>query len=334
MEFLDKPNRKILFELDKNARASYAQLGRASGVSSYAVRYRLENLLEQGVIGKPHAIVDYGRLGLNEYRILLKLQGADDSEIDSIIGFLRRCPEVCWLVRFDGVFQVGMVVRVSHVAELSLLLDRLQTKFAGTVVRRAFQICIQSEYLMRDYLVRNTRPLAKARKAEAFSALYCIDAANEQIINILERNCRLSAADIAERLGRGKPVPTPLSREAVLQRIKRLEKDQLITGYTFSLNHGLVKQSYYKVMFEFSSHSPEPVARFLQRCREEPRVTRIIKGMGEWDYELNLEVEDNTQYREIIRRITSAQAKLIKDSWSLVVLKRYSVARDKDSADE
>ena len=51
-----------------------------------------------------------------------------------------------------------------------------------------------------------------------------IESADVRLLNLLRENARLSTAEIARRLG--------LSRTTVQSRIERLERDEVITGYT------------------------------------------------------------------------------------------------------
>lgn len=54
-----------------------------------------------------------------------------------------------------------------------------------------------------------------------------LDDADRQLISLLSANARLPAALLARRLG--------LSRSAVQERLKRLERDGVIAGYTVTL---------------------------------------------------------------------------------------------------
>ena len=47
---IDLKDRKILFELDKNARISYAQIGKKVGLSTEVVHYRIKRFEEKGII--------------------------------------------------------------------------------------------------------------------------------------------------------------------------------------------------------------------------------------------------------------------------------------------
>jgi Lrp/AsnC family transcriptional regulator, leucine-responsive regulatory protein len=64
VESLDATDWRILAELQRDGRASYAQLGRAVSLSPSAVTDRVRRLEEAGVIAGYSAVVDPDRLGL------------------------------------------------------------------------------------------------------------------------------------------------------------------------------------------------------------------------------------------------------------------------------
>jgi Lrp/AsnC family transcriptional regulator, leucine-responsive regulatory protein len=62
-ELLDAVNRRLLLELQTDARLSLAELGRRVGLSAPAVGERLQRLREEGVVRGYRAELDPGALG-------------------------------------------------------------------------------------------------------------------------------------------------------------------------------------------------------------------------------------------------------------------------------
>ena len=70
---LDLKDRKILSEIEMNARISFASLGKKVRLSKQVVKYRLEKLLKEEIIQGYNALIDLGRLGESIYVIYFKL---------------------------------------------------------------------------------------------------------------------------------------------------------------------------------------------------------------------------------------------------------------------
>ena len=73
MRKLDLIDRKILLELDTNARASFSQIGKKLRIGKNNVQYRVKRLLEDGVIKKFVTQFSLGILGLFLGKIFLQL---------------------------------------------------------------------------------------------------------------------------------------------------------------------------------------------------------------------------------------------------------------------
>ena len=67
---LDKKDRKILYQLDLNSRATLSDLTKKVGLSKQVVDYRIKNLLKNKVIKQFYIIVNFTKLD-SEYSIVL-----------------------------------------------------------------------------------------------------------------------------------------------------------------------------------------------------------------------------------------------------------------------
>ncbi|MEJ6951210.1 Lrp/AsnC family transcriptional regulator [Natronospora cellulosivora (SeqCode)] len=62
---LDELDMKLIKDLSKDSRISYAELGRKYELSRVGIRERINNLVEKGVIEKFTIVVDHEKLGKN-----------------------------------------------------------------------------------------------------------------------------------------------------------------------------------------------------------------------------------------------------------------------------
>jgi Lrp/AsnC family transcriptional regulator, leucine-responsive regulatory protein len=323
MSNLDKADRRIMFELDKNARARYSVLARQLKMPQETVRYRVQRLVEAGVIQKFFTVVDSAKLGFAFYKVLLKLHSATEDVVQESIAFLKQMTSLSWIVRLDGCYDIGFVVKVERVMALSAALDQVSAKLCNFIAKRSVSINILGEYLRRDYLTGAQRKAGKPALYSADALPYSLDPANRTIIGLLTQDARMSAAYIARTLVEQGKIHAPLSPEAVQARIKRLESDRVITGYNLVLNHAALGQIHYKVLIYLNPISPEKITAFVEHCRKQPNIVYIIKAVGEWDYELDIEVENVEQYRTIVAELIRHCPHTIKDYTGLIVTKIY-----------
>ena len=81
---LNAKDRKVLAELDFDARQSNSQIGRKVGLSKEVVHYRIQKLLEEGVILRFHTVVNYFKLGIVKFKLYLRLTNASRKKVEEI----------------------------------------------------------------------------------------------------------------------------------------------------------------------------------------------------------------------------------------------------------
>ena len=74
VEKIDVKDRKILYELDINARRSNASIGRKVGLGKDLVNRRIKKLIDKGVIRYFYTMIDATRLGYISCRLFIKFQ--------------------------------------------------------------------------------------------------------------------------------------------------------------------------------------------------------------------------------------------------------------------
>ena len=134
---IDVKDRKILYELDKNSRASFSKIAKSVRLSQETVRYRVNNMIKKGVINKFFTVVDPAKLGYAFYKVLVKLHNVDSEKIDEIVSYLHKKDSVVWFVSIDGNYDLGFVVKV--------------TKWLKIVVN--FLFALAKEFLSLEFLI-------------------------------------------------------------------------------------------------------------------------------------------------------------------------------------
>ncbi len=310
IEKLDRLDLRLLRELDFDSRQSHAALSRKLEVPQETVRYRLNSLVERKVIDRFITLIDAGRLGDTYYKILLKLYNVNEVQVLTIIRQLAGFEAVNWIARTDGIFDIAFTIRVRKLLELSEFVDRLKLEYRQFIHRITFAVNIRAEFAVRDYFVSKKR-LATGVGYTTPERNHEPDELDIRILRLLGNDTRISASSIGERVG--------LSSEAASQRIRKLERNQIITRYTLLPALARLGIENYYVLLYFSAASQQRIDAFTAYCRQEIRIVYFIKALGEWDYELNLEVHSPGEYREIMMSLTKDFSDIIRDYVSLPV---------------
>lgn len=126
-----------------------------------------------------------------------------------------------------------------------------------------------------------------------------LDRYDRAILEVLQREGRISNQDLADRIG--------LSPSPCLRRVRALEESGLITGYRAVLDPkalGLTLMALIHISMD--KHTPERFANFEARIDEIPNIVECLLITGQQaDYQLKAVVEDMDAYQALLlNRIT------------------------------
>ncbi|HTJ97157.1 MAG TPA: Lrp/AsnC family transcriptional regulator [Rhodocyclaceae bacterium] len=126
-----------------------------------------------------------------------------------------------------------------------------------------------------------------------------MDRYDQQILQVLQTEGRISNQDLAERIG--------LSAAPCLRRVRLLEESGLILGYRALLNAKQLGLSLMALIhISMDQHTPERFEHFEQEIAEIPEVLECLLITGQdADYQLKVVVQDMDAYQELLlKRIT------------------------------
>ncbi len=311
---LDLKDRKILYELDANARQSASEIGKKIGLSKQVVVYRIGKLLEMGIIQKFFAILDTSRLGFTTYKIFIRLQNTDISKQNEIIDYIKNNERIQFFISTDGMFDLVFNVLAKDVNELYAFIRELENRYGNYIAEKELVIMIFSTFFSRDYFF-DKKP-TQIRKSMFFGSEAVpikIDKMDEAILSILGIDARTSVNDIAKKVN--------LNADTVGVRIKKLEKARVIQNYAMLPDFSLLNQGSYKVMFSLRNLTEEKEKSLMEYSNTHPNIWFHSKSLGRWDLEMNMDVDNASQFRNIMMEIKSNFSDVIKEYTTLQVSK-------------
>ncbi len=120
-----------------------------------------------------------------------------------------------------------------------------------------------------------------------------LDRIDKNILVELQKNGRLSNVELSKRVGLS---PTPC-----LERVKRLEKDNYITGYQAILNPKKLNASLLVIVeITLTKTSPDVFDDFAKAVHQLDVIQECHLVSGNFDFLLKTRVSDMAAYRELL----------------------------------
>jgi Lrp/AsnC family leucine-responsive transcriptional regulator len=126
-----------------------------------------------------------------------------------------------------------------------------------------------------------------------------LDRTDRRILGILQKDGRLTTVELADRIG--------LSPTATSERLKRLQRDRVIAGFSARLDParlGLGLLVFVEVSLDQTT--PDAFERFAAAVRRAPEVLECHMVAGGFDYLVKTRVADMAAYRRFLGEILLA----------------------------
>src|ERR1700736_3059816 len=142
-----------------------------------------------------------------------------------------------------------------------------------------------------------------------------MDKLDAKILELLQGNGGLSAAEIADRVG--------LSKAPCWRRIRKLQQDGIIRQTVALLDaHSLNVGTTVFVTLKTGNHSEAWFDKFVRAVRDIPEVTEIHRMSGDVDYLMRIVVPDIDAYDVVYKRlIASVEFQDVSASFALETIK-------------
>jgi Lrp/AsnC family transcriptional regulator len=146
-----------------------------------------------------------------------------------------------------------------------------------------------------------------------------VDKLDRRILELLQQNAELTAAEIADKVG--------LSKAPCWRRIKKLQEEGVVKKTVALLDaRALNVGTTVFVMLKTAKHHEAWFEKFVAAVRDIPEVTEIHRMSGEVDYLMRIVVPDIDAYDVVYKRLIAAVEFLdVSASFALETIK-YTTA--------
>lgn len=289
-------DRKILFELDRDGRASFSKIARIIGSTPQVVKYHYERMVDKEIIEKFWAFIDYDKAGYSFFwGYWLKFSGLTKEREEEMYADFRGNTHIPIIMRSDGYADVMLGIISKDVFHHNEVLQGIFEKYGEHITMSDIVVGLGFIKFPRTYLVGKPNTFGSFSASGGTKEAVKLSEVDRKMLSLLQIDGRMEFTEIARTLG--------VSVGLVHKHYSKLVRNGLITKVTYTLNHQNLGLVLYRVLFRIVQFDKKRVDDLYNFCSQHPNIINYVKVMGNWQLMLDIEIESREELRDIIREM-------------------------------
>ena len=303
---LDKADKMILAELDKNCRIASTALAKRVRKSRQAVDYRINNLVKEGVINSFQTAINPHKMGYKLYKIYLKLRNVPQ-EKNKLFDYLKKSGRVYWIGECSGSWDLIFAIFAKNDYEFFELKNEIISNFNKIVIEEEGQILVDVKQYPKMYFTSQiSNPTVFAGELVNNE----LDKLDYNILAEIVNNGRISLVELSE-----KAKSTVI---IVKNRMKKMEERGIIIQYRIGVNLNRLGLELYKAIIKLDRYNKEDEKRLLNYISKLPNIQYLISNL--WSIEPEFVVSNYQEFYEIIENLKKEFPDVIRTVDSLLMI--------------
>ena len=304
----------ILRHLESDSRISFSTIAKKTRKSQQRVSYTVNSLINKGIIKKFYALIDYSKFDIISFRVYFKIRYVNEVSFKEFIDYLVSQTNTLWIATCSGDFDLICTFLASNPSQFNKKLRGIMANFPKQILNYTILTTVVIRSFERQYLA-STPHVFKEVIIGGDRVPVNVDGIDMKILSLISDNSRVSSVDIANKLS--------ITPKTVIERIKKLEKKEIIDGYKPLLS--LETMGYMSILLLIRYHdiTVEIEKRLINYLEMQPNVIGVVKTLGEWDVEVEIEVKNMHDFRKIEMEIRQKFTTLIHEIRSIPIYETF-----------
>lgn len=307
---LDKTDKQLMYWIDLDCRESHASLAKKMRTSAAKVSYRLAQLIKNRAINSFVTLIDYRKLGYRGYAAYFKLKEMSKEELREIVKKIEGIPNIADILLTSGTYDLQLVFLVTSSDEAAEGLWSVRGILEKYILEERLVVNLKTQFFSRThFLDEDAKKEVKPRLVlDAHEVKTEVDEIDDKILSSMAEHADWPLWKIADATGVAGPT--------VYNRIKRLEKNKIIVGYTAKMNPNLRGHYLYRVLAKLRYMPREKREEFMRFLDQHPAIYRSSFTFGGFDLMYDARVVDDGQLRELLRQVYGHfKDEVIRQDW-------------------
>ena len=285
---LDNLDKRIMYELDLDARIPASKLAKKLLKSKETINFRINRIIQNKVLKGFYTIFNNSKLGWYYYKVYIKFKNTTPEKEKEIFDFIQSRNHIAYLGSVEGYFDCIFLVMIKTPKEMSNFMNPFMKQYGEFVQEKEVHTVLTTHRLNQKFLYKGeiSRDLSYGEDIENFK----LDEIEKKILNIISNNARIPLVDIAEKI--------KVDHKLVKYRLNKLEREKIILGYTTSPNFDEIGLQFTQI--NISLKDPSVKASMISYFNFTNKCLFVLELLGRYDLSLEIHVENNQELKKII----------------------------------
>ncbi len=294
LENLDLTDRKILHELDKNARAPYSDIARKTRITKETVKYRILSLQKNGILKGYYTVIDFSKMGFTIYRLYIRLQNITPKKEVELIDFLKSAKQIAIFYQVSGQYNIALGIWTEDVSQFEEFWHEFRSLFGTYFASYQVSLLTRYEEFTRPYIL----PIASEKSifvGLSQTKKEPLDSIDYSILTYLSSHGRATLVELAKH--------TKYSIITVRTHLKNLIKKRIIAGFRPIFDLEKLGYRYYKIDLWLSDY--KRIGSIRNQVVSHPNVIYTENSLLSSDLEFDIEARNFEHFISIMNDFRS-----------------------------
>jgi len=295
MSKIDVKDRKILYELDVNARQSFSKIAKKVGLSKSSVSYRINRLENEGVIQNYYTFIDGIRLGYVVLRLYIIYQYTTKEIEKEIIEYFLKNKATVAIYSIDGRYDLEIIFWIKDINQYYNIWNDTLKRYSDYFQDQVLSFYIKYITFKNSYLISETKNNFHNQNADMMGGgkQVKIDETDHNILKIISSNARMPLSEIAKKI--------KINPDTICYHLNKLKKNKIIQGFRVNIDYSKLGYQYFKTDIYLKDYSQRK--KIINFIKTNPHLISINETTGLSHLELELHLKSLTHLHEVMNEI-------------------------------
>jgi Lrp/AsnC family transcriptional regulator, leucine-responsive regulatory protein len=311
MATIDLKDRKILYELDLDARQSLTQIGKKVGLKKDVVSYRIKRMEDEGIIKNYWTEINTFKLGYNVYRIYIDFQDIDLQSKNEMIKYLSNYKNAWAVMSIKGPIDLDLMLWVKDSLEFNQFWNDALDKYGKFFSSHTVSILTGGVAYKKSYILSDADDKIKYDREyfilRSGGKTVDFDEIDYKILDGIAVNARIPIIDLAEKL--------KCSSQTITYRMNNLIKNEVILAFRVGIDIGKLGLQNCVIDIYLKDHSKKK--QIIDYMKSNPFVEYLVDSVGWCDLQFEIMVKSIAHLDQILEELDGEFPGIIRkhDFW-------------------